>query len=109
MLREGKSLHWLPKSQISAHEGSVTGLAPWLAKKNDMRTNEGSAAKEQAFEAGESRYNDLLEQAKAAGVKGVRSMMKTETIKQKMREHGLAVDMAMDEENEGLDYMNGIA
>ena len=53
------------------------------------------------FNAGVTRYNELLEKAKAAGVKGVRSGMRTSTIKDKMREHGITVDseiLACDEE-----------
>jgi len=105
---DNDKVHWLPKSQVGAHEGVVVSMPSWFAQKRGYSTHETESRRAEAFEAGKSRYNELLAQAKAAGVKGVRSMMKTETIKQKMREHGLAVDMALDEENEGLDYMNGI-
>ena len=51
------------------------------------------------------RTADLLEQAKAAGVPGVRERMKTSTIKEKMRQHGLAVDAGDEFDDEGLDYV----
>lgn len=107
-LQEGGSYTWLPKSQISTHEGKVTGAAPWLAKKHGLGTKEGEAAREQAFSAGKERYSKLLAQAKAAGVPGVRERMKTSTIKEKMRAHGLAVDALDEAEEEGLDYMAGV-
>jgi len=83
---------WLPKSQVSTHEGKVVGMAPWLAKREGYGTKEGEAKEAAAFSAGKARYANLLSEAKAAGVPGVRERMKTETIKQKMREHGLRVD-----------------
>ena len=71
-----------------------------------METKEGEAKRKEAFEAGSKRYADLLAQAKAAGVPGVRERMKTSTIKEKMRQHGLAVDAGDEFDDEGLDYVN---
>jgi hypothetical protein len=107
MLRNGSSLTWLPKSHSSAHEGYVVSTSPWLASKHGLATKEGAAAREKAFAAGKERYSKLLETAKAAGVKGVRERMKTSTIKEKMRAHGLKVDsLDMDStEDEAIDYM----
>lgn len=81
-------------------------MAPWLAQKQGMETKEGEAKRKEAFEAGSKRYADLLAQAKAAGVPGVRERMKTSTIKEKMRQHGLAVDAGDEFDDEGLDYVN---
>lgn len=104
--KEKRSLNWLPKSHVSAHEGHVIGASGWLAKKSGIPTQEASASSAKRFEDGKQRYTVLLEQAKSAGVKGVRVGQKTETIKQKMREHGLTVDStAFDEE---IDFDAGI-
>jgi hypothetical protein len=87
-----QSLSWLPKSHSMAHEGHIVTMSPWLAKKQGISTHEAQAAAEQRFEAGKQRYNDLLSQAKQAGVPGVRERMKMSTIKEKMRAHGMSVD-----------------
>jgi len=98
---------WLPKSQVSTHEGKVVGMAPWLAKREGYGTKEGAAKEAAAFSAGKARYANLLSEAKAAGVPGVRERMKTETIKQKMREHGLKVD-SEEFDSEELDFVMDI-
>lgn len=87
-----KSLLWVPKSVAGAHEGQIRSLSDWFARKEGYSTREGEERRERAFSAGKDRYAALLEKAKAAGVKGVRVGMRTATIKQKMREHGLTVD-----------------
>ena len=53
-------------------------------------TNEIQAEKKRkkAFEAGQKSYNDLVEQAKKMGVKGVRVGMKRKTIESKIRNFG---------------------
>ena len=104
LLRNRQSLLWLPKSHSSSHEGHVVSMSPWLAQKNGHETHEGAQRREQAFNAGKERYSKLLETAKSAGVKGIRERMKTETIKQKMREHGLTVDSSTFDE--GDDFYN---
>lgn len=97
--QERRSLIWLPKSHTTAHEGHVVTAAEWLARKQGLPTIERQQNREAAFEAGKQRYQQLLEQARSAGVPGVRERMKTATIKQKMREHGLSVqDAATDDE-----------
>jgi hypothetical protein len=106
LLRSGAGdISWLPKSQISVHNGEVHGMAGWLAQKHGFRTEEGAAKREKAFEAGKKRYSELLKQAKDAGVKGVREGMRTATIKQKMMDAGVPVSFS--EDDEGLDIMCG--
>lgn len=43
-----------------------------------------AAEKEQKFEAGKKAYNDLIEKAKAAGIKGIRVGMRRATIEAKL-------------------------
>ena len=90
--RERRSLNWLPKSHTTQHEGHIVTASEWLARKLGMPTIERQENREAAFKAGQERYSNLVAQAKAAGVPGIRDKMKTSTIKQKMRDHGLAVD-----------------
>ncbi len=108
LLRNGNSLTWLPKSHTSsANLGGVNfviGASPWLAAKHSIPTFEGEEASKKSFEDGKKRYSDLIAQAKAAGVPGIRERMKTSTIKEKMRAHGLSVDESSDDE--ALDFMN---
>jgi hypothetical protein len=104
--RGGGTYTWLPKSQISTHDGHVIGMPRWLADKQGMATKEGTTARVAAFDAGKARYETLLAQAKAGGVKGVRVGMRTTTIKEKMKAHGMAIEFADDDE--GLDFMAGI-
>jgi hypothetical protein len=104
--RGGGTYTWLPKSQVSTHDGHVIGMQRWLADKQGMATKEGTAARAAAFDSGKARYDTLLAQAKAGGVKGVRVGMRTSTIKEKMKAHGMAVEFADDDE--GLDFMAGI-
>jgi hypothetical protein len=101
---------WLPRSQVSTSEGFVIGAAPWLAQKQGLMTNVAEERIEQAFSAGKEKYAALIAQAKAAGVPGIRNMMKTSTIKEKMRAHGITVDSAIEagDDDDGLDWMNGI-
>ncbi len=99
-----QSLNWLPKSQISTHEGHVIGAAGWLAKKQGIGTKESEKESTERFEAGKKRYQELLKQAKEAGVPGVRERMKTATIKAKMRAHGLKVEDEQEFENEICDW-----
>ncbi len=109
MLRDNAgqgTLTWLPKSQIHTRDGKVVSMQRWLADKHKLGTIEGIAARDKAFAAGSQRYNDLLAQAKAAGVKGVRVGMRTTTIKEKMIAHGMQV--GFHEADEGLDIMAGI-
>ena len=87
-----KSLLWVPKSVAGAQEGQIHSLSDWFARKEGYSTRESEERREKAFSVGKDRYAALLEKAKAAGVKGVRVGMRTTTIKQKMREHGIAVD-----------------
>ena len=84
------SLVWIPKSRSSAHEGKIVSAEGWLAKKAGLKTNEGTAKKEAAFNAGKERYESLLEKAKAGGVKGVRVGMRASTIREKMAAAGVS-------------------
>jgi hypothetical protein len=85
-----QSLVWIPKSRSSAHEGKIVSAEGWLAKKAGLKTNEGTAKKEAAFNAGKERYESLLEKAKAGGVKGVRVGMRASTIREKMAAAGVS-------------------
>lgn len=103
LLRNGSSLTWLPKSHAHSHDGHVVSATRWMSKEKGLDTHEGKARQseydkknEERFNAGVQRYNDLIALAKASGVKGVRSGMRTTTIKDKMRAAGVAVDMALD-------------
>lgn len=107
---------WIPKSQVTTENGHIVSMPRWLAEKNSrvVSTHEGNARqaqreekREAAFNAGTERYNTLLSQAKAGGVKGVRVGMRTSTIKEKMRAHGMAVDHD-DIHDDGIDFMAGI-
>jgi len=103
MLRNGSSLTWFPKSGSHVHNGHLISSWGKLAREKGLETHEGKARQseydkknEERFNAGVQRYNDLIALAKASGVKGVRSGMRTTTIKDKMRAAGVAVDMALD-------------
>ena len=79
-----KSLLWVPKSVAGAQEGQIHSLSDWFARKEGYSTRESEERREKAFSVGKDRYAALLEKAKAAGVKGVRTGMKAETIRQKL-------------------------
>lgn len=91
---------FLPKSQVTIEgEGAnrkIVAMSDWLAKEKGLST-ENNAKKEQEREATEAslqesankRYEGLIEHAKNAGIKGVRSGMRTATILEKMREAGV--------------------
>lgn len=111
MLRRGSgSLTWFPKSQVSTHEGKITGAPAWLFRAKEQeggghfehregmqRAQQSEERREAAFQEGTKRYNELLDKAKAAGVKGVRVGMRTSTIKEKMRAHGMEVEDALED------------
>lgn len=44
MRGSGVALQWLPKSQISTHEGKVTGMPKWLASKSSLATKDDVAS-----------------------------------------------------------------
>lgn len=89
--KENLKLIWLPKAHCESCGIQVVKIAGWLAKKTGMATVEATEASKARFQAGSDRYTALLEQAKAAGVKGVRVGMKMATIKARMIEAGLSV------------------
>lgn len=82
--RERKSLIWVPKSQATAAGGEITSMSEWFANREGFSTNEAHERRDRAYEDGKARYAALIEQAKAAGVKGVRVGMKAATIRQKL-------------------------
>ena len=90
--RERKSLIWVPKSQATAAGGEITSMSEWFANREGFSTNEAHERRDRAYEDGKARYAALIEQAKAAGVKGVRVGMKAATIKQKLRDAGHQTD-----------------
>lgn len=68
----------------------------WVPKKCTMTEEEFEAeekAEHERFEAGCSRYEKMIEFAKANGVKGVRVGLRRETIEKKIREAGLVFAM----------------
>lgn len=91
---------FLPKSQVTIEgEGAnrkIVAMADWLAKEKGL-TTENNAKKEQEREATEAslqesankRYEELIQHAKNAGIKGVRSGMRTRTILEKLQEAGV--------------------
>ena len=103
-----QSLIWLPKSQVSIENGNVIGSAGWLAEKNGFGTKEASAKSEERFNAGKQRYEALVQKAKAAGVPGIRNRMKTSTIKDLMKKHGVSADSSDEYEDEALDWAIGM-
>ena len=90
--REKKSLIWVPKSQATASGGEITSMSEWFAHREGFSTNEATERRDRAFEDGKARYAALIQEAKAAGVKGVRVGMKAATIKQKLRDAGHQTD-----------------
>lgn len=90
--REKKSLIWVPKSQATASGGEIISMSEWFANREGFSTNEASERRDRAYEDGKARYAALIEQAKAAGVRGVRVGMKAETIRQKLRDAGHQTD-----------------
>lgn len=95
ILHTKQSGTWLPKSQISTHDGKVTGMKRFIAEEKGLHTHEAasrmkasSERREQAFSAAKDKYSSLVSQAKSLGVKGVRTGMRVSSIHEKMRAAG---------------------
>ena len=109
--REKKSLIWVPKSQATASGGEITGMSEWFAHREGFSTNEATQRRERAFEDGKARYAALIQEAKAAGVKGVREGMKATTIRQKLGTQtagNKAVDLLKAGQESGLPQYQGV-
>ncbi len=85
-----QSLIWLPKSQVEAEGGVIVAVAGWLAKKNGYTTVQQEQEQQSRFD----RYDAFVQQAKAAGVQGVRSRMKVASILAKAAEQGINLQYA---------------
>lgn len=81
--RNNERLIWLPKSRSTAENGEIIGAEGWLAKKAQVATKQA----QERFSEGQRRYDDLLAEAKAKGVKGVRTGMRASTIREKIDAH----------------------
>lgn len=81
---------WLPKSQIKIENGVVVEIAGWLAKKHNILTHEERARLEKLEREMTTKYEAVIERAKAAGIKGVRKGMRYTTILAKAAEQHIA-------------------
>lgn len=97
--RGEKQQIWLPKSQISIHEGQVVGMPGWLASRSGFQTVEAEEANKKAFEAGKAKYEQALQEAKQLGIPGIREGMRLETIRDKIREFKVSHKDQFKEEN----------
>lgn len=91
---------WLPKNHVTVEgEGEnrrIASLSKWIAGEKGINTHEFLARqaetdKTQAHieSVANKRYDDLIAHAKANGIKGVRSGMRTSTILDKYRDAGI--------------------
>lgn len=87
-LRWDKSI-WLPKSQIKIENGFVVEIPDWLAKKHGIETSESKAREEKRQQERQSRYEAVINRAKAAGIKGIRKGMRFSTILEKAQQQGI--------------------
>lgn len=81
---------WLPKSQVSLDDkGNLIGVAPWLAKKYGVVTNEAGERQQKWENEQHQKYEKTIERAKALGIKGVRKGMKYSTIERMAKQQGV--------------------
>jgi hypothetical protein len=83
---------WLPKSQVTIENGTVTELPQWLASKSGIFTRvdyDNQLAKNKAYQDATDKYNKLVEFAKENGVKGAKVGLKTDTLLKMIKQAGL--------------------
>lgn len=82
---------WFPRSQIEI-EGNNVAMPRWLAEDKDLNRFMCLVSDEEAekdFEERRSKYCEVIERAKALGIKGIRSGMRYATILRKAEEQGI--------------------
>lgn len=103
---EYKKLVWVPKTQLT-DEGHPSSwieqqkqkderayVMAWYDKQGrrfgsgmTQKEKEYASKRQERFSAGQKSYNELVQQAKDMGIKGVRVGMKRKTIEEKIRKH----------------------
>lgn len=89
---------WLPKSQVEVIGNRVSKMPKWLFDKNKLlEDNRLWTAREKqkilSFEENKAKYSKVVEQAKLAGIKGVRKGVRYSTIKKMAKQQGIDFDI----------------